>query len=60
MLVKLFIQGSCGIAHVFKGNVHFGFAIRGPMENSGKVWKVQVYVAWLKMLKIMKDFLLKN
>ena len=25
-----------------------------------KIWKVQVYVAWLNMFKIMKDLLLKN
>ena len=59
-LAKLFIQGSCGIAGVVKGNVHSGFSICEPMENSGKLWKVQVHIAWSKILNIVEDLLLKN
>ena len=60
MFAKLFTQGSCGITCVVKGNVHFGFSIRGPMENNGKIGKVQVHIAWLKILKIVEDLLLEN
>ena len=60
MFGKLFIHGSCGIASVVKGNVHFGFSIHGPMENSGKIWEVQLHIAWLKKLNIVEDLLLKN